>query len=217
MTELNASIKNIPIPPRLQHRPISKTGYPVPWFVAKVAGEYDFRVIAPGAIAMAHNLKRCWLCGAPLGRFQVFTIGPMCSVNRTSPEPPSHIDCAEYAVRACPFLSKPNMRRNEKGLPTETVVPPGEMILRNPGVTALWVTKSYKLLRTNNGVLFKIGPPEAVHWYAEGRDATRAEVMASISSGLPILEELAREDGPEAMAELQQAFIASQTYLPKAA
>src|SRR5258708_1702005 len=125
MTELNASIKDIPIPSRMLHRPVSKTGFPVPWFVAKIGDEYDFRVISPGAIAMAHNLKRCWLCGAPLGQFRVFTIGPMCTVNRVSAEPPSHLDCAEYAARACPFLSKPNMRRNAKNLPAEATNPSG--------------------------------------------------------------------------------------------
>ncbi len=215
MTELNESIKDIPIPPRMQRLPIQR-GYPVPWFVAQVNGEWDFRVIGPGKITQAHNQRRCWLCGQPLGANIVFTIGPMCSVNRVSAEPPSHLDCAQYGARACPFLSKPKMRRNDKDLPTENAKPAGIMLTRNPGVVALWVTRSYKLMRVANGVLFRIGDPVRVFWYAEGRTATRAEVMASISSGLPLLEAEAQKDGAEAMIELQQAFIDSQAYLPAA-
>jgi hypothetical protein len=216
MTELNASIRNIPIPPRMQHLPISPKGFPVPWFVAVVNGEWDFRVIGPGKVAAAHNHRKCWLCGGTLGRHLVFTIGPMCSVNRVSAEPPSHLACAEYAARACPFLSRPKMRRNEVDMPEDHQNPTGIMIKRNPGVTALWVTRNYKLMRAGDGVLFTIGEPEDVYWYAEGRTATRAEVMASISSGLPLLEAEAIKDGPEAMEELLECFARSLLLLPAA-
>jgi hypothetical protein len=140
----------------------------------------------------------------------------MCTVNRVSAEPPSHLACAEYAARACPFLSKPNMRRNEVDMPEDHRNPAGVMITRNPGVTALWVTRNYKLMRDGDGVLFLIGEPEDVYWYAEGRTATRAEVMASISSGLPLLEAEAIKDGPEAMEELLKCFARSQSLLPAA-
>jgi len=43
--------------------------------------------------------KRCWLCGQPLGKFMCFVVGPMCAINKTSAEPPSHRDCALYAVQ----------------------------------------------------------------------------------------------------------------------
>lgn len=217
MTNLNASIADIPIPARMQNLPISPKGFPTPWFVYIAKdGMPDFRVIGPGKIALAHNEKRCWLCGETLGTRKVFTIGPMCSVNRVSAEPPSHPACAEYAVKACPFLSKPNARRNEVDLPDNKQAPAGIMVKRNPGVTALWVTSSYKLMRVDHGVLFLVGDPERVDWYAEGRFATREEVMASISSGLPLLEAEAAKDGPEAMEELAQCFLESQSLLPAA-
>jgi hypothetical protein len=37
--------------------------------------------------------------------------------------------------------------------------------------------------------LFRIGEPTSVAWYAEGRPATRKEVLVSIDSGLPLLQE----------------------------
>jgi hypothetical protein len=215
MPELNASIRDIPLPPRMQSRPISPKGYPIPWFVAQINGEYDFRVIRPGGIAQAHNRRRCWICGEPRGRWSVFPIGPMCIVNRVTAEPPSHLSCAEYAARACPFLTQPNMRRNSKGLEeTGAVQPAGSMILRNPGVVALWITDSYSLMDADGGVLFKVGPPARVLWFAEGRTATRAEVEASIASGMPLLAAAAIEDGPEGVAALKKAHEAAQAFLP---
>jgi len=214
MTELNASIRDIPIPWRMASRPISPKGYPVPWFVAWLDGLPDFRVIAPGRIAQAHKGRLCWLCGQPLGRFMAFTIGPMCAINRVSAEPPSHRECAEYAAVACPFLSQPKMRRNTADMPEEHEPAPGVAIMRNPGVALVWVTKSYKVMRVENGALFQVGDPTEVKWFCHGRPATRVEVMASISSGLPLLEAEAIKDGPEAVAELARYVDRAMPLLP---
>jgi hypothetical protein len=175
--------------------PISATGFPVPWFVAwardgvevpRGTGEPEFRAFRSTAVAQAHGEHLCWLCGQPLGRFMAFVVGPMCAINRVSSEPPSHRECAEYAVRACPFLTRPRMRRNEKD------VPPGfseieGMIKRNPGVALIWVTRSYRLQKVNPGTLFVMGEPTHYSWWCEGRAAKRAEVEQSLETGLPAL------------------------------
>ena len=116
----------------------------------------------------------------------------MCAVNRTSAEPPSHYDCAFYAAQACPFLTQPRMRRNEKDIPEDTREPAGIMLKRNPGVTLVWVTRHYKPFKAEGGVLFRLGDPGRVEFYAEGRKATRSEIMASIDSGMPILRGMAK-------------------------
>ena len=190
-----------PLPQRMRNLPLDHRGFPVPWFVAWVDGAPDFRVIGPGKIVEAVNGQKCWLCGQRLGAFKTFVIGPMCAVNRISSEPPSHLDCAEFAAKACPFLTQPRMRRNEKDLPEEGVNPAGIPIKRNPGVALVWVTRSFKVEKhprpSGEGALFRVGDPTAVHWYAEGRDATRDEVIASINSGLPLLyDQCEREIGP---------------------
>ena len=215
MTELNAAIRNIHIPRRMTKLPISDKGFPIPWFVHYENGISDFRAIGRGKIEAAIQWKKCWLCGEKLGSHMVFTIGPMCIVNRTSAEPPSHLDCAQYAVRACPFLNNPRMRRNEKDMIKEGKNPGGIMLERNPGVTALCITKSYQPFKVNNGMLIKIDDPEYVLWYSEGRVATKTEVQAAIASGLPFLEELAKEEGPEAVQELYKMVLRAQVLLPK--
>jgi hypothetical protein len=210
---LNAAIRDIPIPDRMKRRPVDSRGFPVPWFVAKVNGEWDFRVLHPGSIATAHKKHLCWLCGEPLGQYMAFVIGPMCSINRVSSEPPSHRECAEYAVRACPFLSKPRMVRNEKDMPQGGTIA-GVGIMHNPGATLIWITKKYKLIRAFNGVLFEIGNPESVHWYKEGREATRAEIKDAINKGLPYLREMASIEGGE--KELEAKITGAMKLLPAA-
>ncbi len=157
----------------------------------------DFRVMDPKKWVRAVRDKLCWVCGHPLGKFMTFTVGPMCGINRTSSEPPSHRECAEWSARNCPFLSRPHMHRREGGLPESYVAPAGFMLDRNPGVTLLWTTTRYTVFRSTAGAsgwLVEFGDPESVQWLSGARPATRAEVEASVNSGLPTLEATCEQD-----------------------
>lgn len=194
--------------------PRNKAGYVVPWFVGWVDGQPDFRVIRPDGVRDALRFDLCWLCGQHRGRFGTFVIGPMCAVNRVSAEPPSHQDCATYAAQVCPFLTTPSMVRREKGLP-EHQAPAGEMIRRNPGVALCWTSRTWKSFALpDGGTLVDVGDPEAVEWWAHGRTATRDEVLASIDSGLPLLQESAAEEGFRAVAELGRMHERALTLVP---
>ncbi|MFJ5151426.1 hypothetical protein ACIQCF_07525 [Streptomyces sp. NPDC088353] len=190
-------------PPRIARLPRDKHARPVPWFVAIFDGVPDFRVVGTGKLDDAIRFRSCWLCGDPLGANAAFVLGPMCSINRVSPEPPSHRDCADYAARACPFLTTPGMRRRDTGLPETAVEPDGTMIRRNPGVALVWTSRTWRLQPHHR--LWTVGDPIETRWYAEGRPATRAEVLASINSGLPLLRAEAEQDRQPAaaLAELE--------------
>lgn len=188
-------------------------GYPVPWFVAWVNGLPEFRCVAPGKIEAAIQRRLCWVCGEPLASSFAFVIGPMCAVNRVSSEPPSHKECAVFSAKACPFLSKPKAQRREANLPDGDCA--GFGIKRNPGVTLLWIARTYSLFDDGNGgILFKIPDPEQVLWYSEGRKATRAEILESIDTGLPILREMAEAQGAEAITALEAAHRQALVLLP---
>jgi hypothetical protein len=214
MPELNASIRHIPMPDRFKKLPISDKGFPTPYFVGELDGKPDFRVIHPDRFADCYNKRLCWLCGEKLGQYLAFVIGPMCSINRISSEPPSHRECAEYAVRACPFLSKPRARRNEEGLPALEDMSAGNPIAHNPEAALIWITKSYKPIRAHNGVLFEIGDPVETLWFKEGRKATRAEIDAAIAKGFPLLWREASAEGPEALEVLGRYMARAQKLLP---
>lgn len=203
-----------PIPDRMRHLPVHR-GYPVPFFVAKVNGEFDFRVMHPRAWSACVRGGLCWLCGQVLGAFKAFVSGPMCAVNRTSAEPPSHRECAEFAVKACPFLVNPEARRRDYGKVPGTVEAPGCPITRNPGVSLIWITKSFKVFGDDAGrPLIRFGDPVEISWWREGRSATRAEVQASIDSGLPALRKLAEEGGPKDVAAMEEQVARIQPLLP---
>jgi hypothetical protein len=126
-----------------------------------------------------------------LGVYVAFVAGPMCGINRTSSEPPSHRECAYWSARNCPFLNNPRAVRREDEV-TAAAKMAGFGLKRNAGVVMLWTTRTYDIFKVHNGVLIQMGEPETVDWIAEGRQATRAEVLQSIDSGLPNLEAVAR-------------------------
>lgn len=187
-------------PPRIARLPRNRVGYPVPWFVATVDGEPDFRVVGTGKMNGAITFRCCWICGGslinrtlgPAATQYAYVVGPMCAVNRTSAEPPAHRDCAIYAATACPFLTTPGMRRRDNNLPADASQPDGVMIRRNPGVALVWVTNDWRMIPGYR--LFHLGDPVETRWLTEGRDATREEVLASIDSGLPLLLAEAEQD-----------------------
>jgi hypothetical protein len=207
------------MPARIADLPLNKARYPVPWFVAVIDGVPDFRVIRQGGIEKALKYGLCWVCGVPFARQEdrAFVIGPMCAVNHVSAEPPSHLDCAAYSATACPFLATPNMVRRDRHLPSAAVEPAGIAIKRNPGVALVWVTghRSWrKASDADGGTLFDIGEAKEALWFARGREATRAEVLASIDSGLPILAEMAEQDGPDAVSALGRMHAAALELIP---
>lgn len=197
------------LPDRIKRLPVSERGY--------LDGVPDFRVIGPNKVADAYRNQLCWVCGEKLGSFKAFLIGPMCAINRVSSEPPSHRDCAEFSARACPFLARPHAHRRESNLPTGVCEPAGVGISRNPGVALVWVTKKFRAFRAPNGVLFDVGEPLEVVWYAEGRLATRAEVVESVDSGYPTLYGMAAAEGPEAIAALEKQAARAELLYPAAA
>lgn len=206
----------IVMPSRIAALPRNKAHYPIPWFVDRLAdrdGQPDFRVTSNEKIRDALRFSLCWVCGQRRGRYGSFVIGPMCAVNRTSAEPPCHLECAEYSALACPFLSTPKMVRRDKHMPEGKIDAPGVMLLRNPGVTLVWTSTKFSTFnvsdvnpRARPGLLFDIGEPVSTAWYAQGREATPEEIMASIDSGLPALREIAEQDGPAALVDLDRRY-----------
>lgn len=185
------------LPPRLQRLPVDDRGYPVPWFVAWIDGKPEFRVADSEKFQRAIQERRCWVCGDVLGAHLTFVLGPMCGINRTTAEPPCHRECAEWSARNCPFLSRPQMVRREDDVINNELLQanaPGCALTRNPGVTLLWTTKTFRFFSDGKGKrLIHFGPAEHVSWYAHGRSATRDEVIASVDSGLPALLSIAED------------------------
>jgi hypothetical protein len=192
-------------------------GRPVPFFVEYVDGKPDFRIMNPTALKRCIREDLCWVCGDKLTKHHgkivgVFVAGPMCLVNRTSAEPPSHHECAQWSARACPFLVNPNKVRRDGNMP-DTKEVPGVMIPRNPGVTALIESLQWVPWDAGNGLLIEFRQIQAVGFMTEGRQSTTKEVMESIESGLPTLYDMAKkQDG--AVGDLSRKLIVALGWVP---
>lgn len=194
-----------PIPDRIAKLPRDKRGYPVPWFVMWIDGEPKFPIADYRKRAQAVNENLCWVCGDVMGANKAFVIGPMCGVNRTTAEPPAHLECALFSVKACPFLNNPNQKR----IPTEGSSPGGIMIERNPGVNLIWVTRQYTLFSpAPKEWLIHIGVPTQIQFWKEGRPATKKEVLAAIEAGCPAVEKIAKKHG-----EMEEFLAAKNGFL----
>jgi hypothetical protein len=213
------------MPISMAKRPRDRRGYPVPWFVPMnpETRSWDFRYMGPGKIEQALQNGLCWTCGEPLvqGMPYAFVVGPMCAVNLTSAEPPSHINCAVYSARACPFLARPKMQRpsGHEGVVQNQENIAGVALMRNPGVALVWITRSGSY--TPNIRLFHLGDPIKTRWFAHSREATRAEVLESIESGLPVLMKMAEEQdadegGVGAVDELNRRVEVAMKLIPEA-
>lgn len=205
-----------PWPSRISALPVDERGYPIPYFVARVDGVPDFRIADAKKFMRCLTDNRCWICGDRLGVYKAFILGPAGLLNRTTAEPPSHCDCAKFALQACPFLVEPKRRRNDNGKPDGVTNPGGEMLTHNPGVSLLWVTKKFDVHRVENGYIIEVGKPEEVGWYREGRIATRAEVEAAMEISIPLLEEEVRRGGHEdRVGEVMEQYLKMQPLLPR--
>jgi hypothetical protein len=82
-----------------------------------------------------------------MGRFMAFVSSPIVAINRITSEPPCHQDCAQFAVKHCPFMTRPKMKRNEQNLPGEYAEMPGVHVKRNA------------VLSDDDGFMFNLGDP----------------------------------------------------------
>lgn len=192
------------MPSSMNYRPVDHRGFPVPWFVTEKddEGHWDFVNIDPERFYEAVRQEKCWVSGQALGRFKAFCVGPMCAINRTAGDAPVTREIALWSVKVCPFMSRPRARRADK---TRDMIDNGELggigLTRNPGVTAVWLTRNSEY---QPGRGFYLGDPIEVSWWREGRPATRIEVENATESGIHVLESSAQQEGNGAVEMLEK-------------
>ena len=95
--------------------------YPVPFTQMWIDGKPDFRAVDPKKVFQCVDGELCAICGRKLGEFCFFIGGDLSKDNKLFADPPMHAKCAEFAAKACPFVS--GERLEYSGRPVdETVV-----------------------------------------------------------------------------------------------
>lgn len=120
------NIRDIPVPPRLQRRPVDPRGYPIPYTVPVVNGVPQFRTTDLHATSYCIKNHLCGMCGQELVGWIAVIGGPDEFSQKVFSDPGMHEECARYALEACPFLSNPDFRYQE---PKDV---PGVVMLDNP-------------------------------------------------------------------------------------
>ena len=78
----------------------------------------------------------------------------------------------------------------------------------------LWITRQFEVFDDGHGKpLIQMGEPDSVEWWARGKPATRQQGQASIESGLPNLEAIARTQ-KGAMEELGKYIARFEKWIP---
>jgi hypothetical protein len=177
-------IYEMPIPQHMCGLPRDLRNRPVPWFAWRDDdGVAHVTILDQEKWHHAVHDNLCWICGCPLDCLKTFVLGPINVITRTTTEPPSHPGCAKYAMCGCPFLSNP--ARGRKPVPERYIEPDpvighdGRRPAPNPGIFALWTTRSYELGLLRNQLAIIIGDPVHVAWWTRGRRATGAELQAA--------------------------------------
>lgn len=208
-TKLMADLPQMPT--SVAKLPRDSRGLPVPWFVAWIDGKPDFRVADGRKVIDAIENKLCWVCGEKLSPSQhTFVVGPMCSLNHITSEPPCHHACAVFSAKACPFLNRQEFYRREKGMPENAKIGVSESVK----VTLLWTCCGYQL-RDSDGILFNMPNPSKVDWYCEGRIATRQEIIEAIDASAGRLKQICNdENDPTFQSFLKTAIEKSHRLVP---
>ena len=189
-------------PEKIRFLPINEKGFYVPWFSHWEGDKPIVQIADMRKMRLAIRKKLCWICGHPLGSYGAFVVGSMCVVSRVCSEPPNHRDCALFAVRACPYITKPLSKRtgHKTGLPLKDE--PEFAFTGNPKLWLVYSTRSWSPHTSGESTFFRFGEPDWYEFFHEGRKATREEIDEGFAEAQPRLQQEAEQKGPQAIRYL---------------
>jgi len=142
--------KNVPVPTRLQKRPLDERGFLITYVTTiGTDGKPDFRIIDHFKVIECIEERICGLCGESIGPLVSLIGGEECVVRRQFSDPPMHPECARYASQVCPFLTNQNAKYHNRDNP-----PAGIEVFSLPHISsqrpkrmAIYTTRAYDIMR----------------------------------------------------------------------
>jgi hypothetical protein len=102
--------RSVPVPERMARLPRDPRGYPIfAMALRDDAGRAHFTVNDEGLRRRLIRHDRCSICGGKLLRGRWFIGGEKSAFHPQGCyiDPPTHAECARYALRVCPYLASP--------------------------------------------------------------------------------------------------------------
>lgn len=134
---------SVPLPESMSGLPKDKRGYPIPWIVLRDKhGLPHFTVNDGRKVAQCAKFGLCGICGKALGthvpknpqKGAYFVGGPACFYSERGAflDPPMHRECAEYAMRVCPYIANPSYGKSlGMGTLTDASTPAGIAVVEH--------------------------------------------------------------------------------------
>lgn len=156
-------------PARMRHLPM-RGRFPVPpIFGVDDAGVPDFTVLDSKEWLRLVTEHACHMCGERLEWWCFFIGGDRSIHNRMFQDGAMHRECAEYALRVCPFLAQ---GRSYTDRPARTTQGRGDSPIsdttNNPGRFGLYRTRGYRLRAIGESLAIEAQPAAEVQWWRDG-------------------------------------------------
>lgn len=159
-------LKLIAEPSGIARLPKDARGYPTPFTVQRMPdGVPDFRVIDPEKWAYAVTTQRCALCGGKATLF-AFVGGPRSIERHTFTDAGMHKECAEYALKVCPFLAAPKFAYNRAEIAGTTVNEHVSTV--RPDIFGLATASDYGVMNYKGEYVIYVGNYLSVAWWKDG-------------------------------------------------
>lgn len=93
------------IPPELSQLELDERGYPIPYFVGKINGKFNFKYQDRKKRDSCIQWRWCPICAKRLDKeFSYVITGPQGLKNKVVSDAPMHLVCAEFSLQACPHI-----------------------------------------------------------------------------------------------------------------
>lgn len=196
-------LEAIEVPRRMRTLAKDARGYPVPFLVmVDKSGTPQFTINDHAKVHDCISKHLCAICGkrfdrnAMMHREMWFVGGSRCFLHERGAflDPPLHLECAEYALRVCPFLAASRyMRRvdakklDPNNLPDGmAIVQEGFAMPRLPEIFGLGMTHRYRVISQGSSPVFVVDDWRYLEWWRAGEPVNAPETGVA-----PPIEEFA--------------------------
>jgi len=165
-------LSKIHTPDRIKAMRKDERGYPIPHTVQWIDGKPDFRVIDPQKWMHAVNNCMCGVCGQKIEGVMAFVGGESSIANRFFTDLSMHTECAEYALKVCPFIAAPKFSYllNSEGIQQGEMTVISSVSDKRPSRFGLGLTTGYKLARLmpQDDLVIWADPFITIEWWQKG-------------------------------------------------